>query len=297
MDTNKQSVNINLELMPVEMQDAYHKLCMPVNNNIKLESVILSPDNKAKIDEFIVETENKEKFIEYGLNPINRIILYGASGTGKTFLTKALSKYFDYTMLYIDIAGALSAGVASENLVDIFNLGNHIGKAVIFLDECDSICWARDDKENDDGASIRRANNTLFQLLDQMNPECIFVAATNLFNNLDPAFVRRFNVKMRFNKPEIDNIDDSIKHFILPKFRLENDMEQKIKEIIKWQGKTYTALSYYEIQDWVERAEKKALISGTDIIKESDIYDNFMYSMRMKLGRKEVTGEPYLYQE
>lgn len=279
-----------------KMKNTYNRMCMPVDTNIKLESVILSDENREKINQFLTETKYKEKFISYGLKPINRLMFYGASGTGKTYLSKALANHFGYELLYIDIATALSQGIAAQALKDVFEIGNHIGKAVIFLDECDAICWARDDKENDDTADIRRANNALFQLLDQMNPECVFISATNLFNNLDPAFVRRFNEKLEFFKPSLDDMDKTIQKFLLPQFTVEQNMEENVKKIVMWKGREYTALSYYEIQVWVEMAEKKAIIEGREFIYESDVYDLFMQSMRVKLGKK-PDNSVYLYQD
>lgn len=281
--------------LPEEMQSSYNRYCLPDNlEGLTINSVILSEENKRKIDEFLVETEYKEKFISYGLTPVNRLINYGASGTGKTYLTKCLAAHFKYELLSIDIANALSTGVAAKALEDIFELGNHIGKAIIFLDECDAIARDRSDKSVPEDPNVRRANNAVFQLLDRMNPQCIFVAATNLYNELDPAFVRRFDLKLEFKRPKLDNLEDTIRKFLLPKFTIKADMNEDIKNIILYHARNYTGLSYDEIQTWVERAEKLAIISGTEEIKESDIYKYFMDSLKVSIEYDE-TGKPYLH--
>ena len=277
-------------------QDIYSRLCMQVDTNISLDSVILSDENKEKIDKFIKETEYKEKFMRYGFKPINRIINYGASGTGKTYMTKALANYFGYELIYIDIAKALSSGTAAQSLEEIFDLGNHIGKAIIFLDECDAISRARDSKTSNEDPAVRRANNALFQLLDQMNPNCIFVSATNLYNELDAAFIRRFNLKLKFDRPDLGNLDESINKFLKKDFILNQDMQQDVKDILMWHGRNYTQLSYFEIQDWVERAEKNALIHDTLEVSENEIYGYFMQSMRVKVGY-DRDNKLYLYQD
>ena len=279
-----------------EMQSTYNRFCMPDDlTGLTINSVILSDENRKKVDEFLTETQYKMKFIHYRLQPINRILNYGASGTGKTFLTKCLAAHFGYELLAIDIANALSSGTAAPALESVFELGNHIGKAIIFLDECDAIARDRSDKSVPEDPNVRRANNALFQLLDRMNPECIFIAATNLYTELDPAFVRRFNLKLEFERPKLDNIDESIKKFLIPEFTYIQDMDESIKSIILWYARQYTGLSFYEIKDWVERTEKKVIIEGKTEILESSIYDLFMESMRIKVGRN-AKGEPYLYQ-
>lgn len=282
--------------LPEELQTAYNRYCLPDDlSGLTINSVILSDENKKKVDDFLVETKFKSKFIHYGLKPVNRMINYGASGTGKTFLTKCLAAHFNYELLAIDIANALSTGNAATALEDIFDLGNHIGHAIIFLDECDAIARDRSDKSVPEDPNVRRANNALFQLLDRMNPECIFISATNLYTELDPAFVRRFNIKLKFEIPPLDDLEETIRKFMLPAFSLEKDLQQDIKDIILYHAKEYTALSYYEIQTWVERAEKTAIINDSEVIKESDIYSYFMDSLRVRVGTDEKTGKLYLY--
>ena len=283
--------------LPEDLQDIYVKYCLPDDlSGLTIDSVILSDENKRKIDDFLTETKYKDKFIKYGLKPINRMLNYGASGTGKTFLTKCLAAHFNYELLAIDIANALSTGHAAIALEDVFKLGNHLGKAIIFLDECDAIARDRSDKSVPEDPNVRRANNALFQLLDRMNPECIFVSATNLYTELDPAFVRRFNIRLQFDRPKLESLEDAINKFKIPEFTLVHDMDEEIKSIVLYHAENYTGLSYDEIETWVERAEKVAIIEGVEEIHEKDIYGFFMDSLRLKIGY-DNNSKPYLFNE
>ena len=280
-----------------ELQYSYTRYCLPDKlEGLTIDSVILSDENRHKLNEFLTETEYKPKFMEYGLEPINRLILYGASGTGKTFMTKCLAAHLGYELLAIDIANALSTGNAPVALEGIFDLGNAIGKAIIFLDECDAIARNREDKSVPEDPNVRRANNTLFQLLDRMNPQCIFISATNLYKELDPAFIRRFDESMQFDRPPLDDLESAVRKFMLPKFSLDMDMQQDIKEIILWHARDYTGLSYDGIETWVERAEKLAIIRGEETIKETEIYKYFMEAMRVELKWSDKEKKHYLYQ-
>lgn len=281
-----------------DLQDIYTRYCLPDDlTGLTMDSVILSDENRGKINDFLVETKYKDKFMKYGLKPVNRILNYGASGTGKTFLTKCLAAHFNYELLSINIANALSTGNAPSALEDVFKLGNEIGKAIIFLDECDAIARDRSNKSIPEDPGVRRAINVLFQLLDRMNPECIFVSATNLYKELDSAFVRRFNVQMEFQIPPLDNLSETINKFMLPAFTLVEDMETDIKEILLYHARDYVSLSYYEIQTWVERAEKIAIIDEREEISEKDIFKFFMESLHVKVGKENGNGRPYLYKE
>ena len=76
--------------LPDDLKDVYNRLIMPVDTNITLDSVILSDENKQKIKDFLRELAYRDKLYEYGLEPMNRILMYGASGCGKPYLSKAL---------------------------------------------------------------------------------------------------------------------------------------------------------------------------------------------------------------
>lgn len=274
----------NIESLPAEYRDIYDEFIMEVDTNISLDSVILSNENIKKIETFLKETEYRDKLYEYGLEPMNRILMYGASGCGKTYLSKALSNHLGYTMLYIDIAKSLSDDTVSKNISKIFSLANYLGQCILMLDECDSIAWQRDTNNSDTG-TIRRATNTIFQHLDQMNHSNIFIAATNMLHRLDSAFERRFNMKMEFRRPELD-IKEAIKKFIFPKFKIIDDVDMTTETIVARRAGQYAKLSYYEIQGLVERGMKRAVLNNTNEVHTSDIYNDLAVAMRVKLNFK-----------
>lgn len=270
--------------LPKEYQELWDELIMPVDTNISFDSVILSDENKEKYKAFIKEQQYRDVLYEYGLEPMNRLLLYGASGTGKTFSLKALSNLLDYTMVYVDIAKALTDGNVAKNISNIFKLGNYIAEhydgAIIFLDECDAVAWNRDG--GGDGGVLRRATNSIFQGLDQMSHHAVFAAATNMLHRLDPAFERRFNLKMAFRRPSLD-IDECIKHFIYPKFIINDDVDETVREIVKRRAKQYAKLSYYEIEELVKRAMKRSILNDTSIVNTSDIYEDLATAMNFKI--------------
>lgn len=284
---------VNPSTLPAEYKEIYDELIMPVDTNISLDSVILSDENKQKIETFLQENNSKDALLAYGLQPMNRILMYGASGCGKTYLTKALSNYLGYTMLYIDIARALTDDTVSKNISRIFKLANYLGDCLIMLDECDAIAWQRDTGNGDTG-TIRRATNSIFQSLDQLRYENVFIAATNMLHRLDPAFERRFNLKMRFTRPDLD-IKDAIKKFIFPKFVIIDDVDETVESIISRRAKQYAKLSYYEIQGLVERAMKSAVISGTNKVYTSKIYEDLAVAMQVKIQFKTGTDPEEIF--
>lgn len=250
---------------------------MKVDTNIKLSSVILSDDNLQKINEFIEEIKNTDSLVEYGLLPMNRLMFYGDSGTGKTFLGKALSNHLGYKLLYVDIASALSGGTVADNLKQIFSLAGE-GKCIIFLDEVDSIAWSRDGR-NEESGDVRRATNSLFQLIDQMHYSNIVLAATNMLHRLDPAFKARFNLSLEFRRQKL-NTKDTVLKFIKNKFEVLDDVDETSENIINRR----VDLSYRELEFIVNRNMKRAVMSGTNIIKTSDIFRDLSIAVGLKIN-------------
>lgn len=270
--------------MAETLEQRVRPLLMRVDTNIKMEDVILSEENKRKIEQFNTENKNYAKLVRHGLQPMNRMLFYGDSGTGKTFLGKALSNYLGYRMLYVDIAQSLSTGEVAENLHTIFEYANLKEECLIFLDECDSIAWNRDAKSAE-GGMIRRATNSLFQLMDQMKPNVVIICATNLLHRLDPAFERRFNMKLEFRRPKVDLIPN-IKKFLHDGFTLDIDVNDTIVE-----KRAAGKLSYYEIQGLTERAMKKAVLADRMNVKLSDIYTELASILRIKRQFKTDVSE------
>jgi hypothetical protein len=266
-----------------ELEEIYDTMVMPVDTDIDLSKVILSTRNKELILQFIIETKNREKLERFGLHPMNRILMFGDSGTGKTYLTKALTNALGYQMLYVDIARAIASGNPAKNIADIFTIAEY-GDFVIFLDEADSIAWSRD-ADDAEGGDIRRATNTIFQHMDQMSSRIIVVAATNMVNRLDPAFRRRFNLELRFERPE-KNFKEIVSRFLFPGFTLDLDMDDQITE-------RRLKMSYAQIQESVERVMKKAILNDTMIIKMSDIYKDIARVTGVKIKGLNIEEEFY----
>ena len=110
--------------------------------------------------------------------------------------------------------------------------------------------------------------------MDQMAPNIIVICATNMLHRLDPAFARRFNMKMEFKRPET-NVKEIVQKFLRPEFTLIFDKEDPITE-------RRTKMSYYELQDVAERMMKKAVLNNSTRIKMSDIYLDIARQMNIK---------------
>ena len=280
--------------LPERLQDVYKYYCITDDiQNLSMNSIILTPELKLEIDKFRAEFEHREEFYDYGLTNINRILSYGASGTGKTFLAKCFAAEYGLELFTVDLANIISSPNAYNELASVFDLARHVKNSIIFLDECDQIARERGSLSND--PKIRQLINGLFKLLDSLDKTNICMAATNLEEQLDRAFVRRFDLKLKFYRPNVDFIDNTIERFINPKFNYIKDADEKIRFALMESAKNYTGLSFAEIEIWVQRAEKEAILENRKDFTQSQVYDFLMRSMGFELHETEIHGQ-YLYQ-
>ncbi|KPZ65317.1 ATP-dependent zinc metalloprotease FtsH [Pseudoalteromonas sp. P1-16-1b] len=149
---------------------------------------------------FIREQLNNKK-VSQGSLP-KGLLFSGPPGTGKTFMAEAFAYELGLSFIVINGADVVSQGCAVTNLKKLFEVINKISPCVVFFDEADSLCRARN--ENNPVHSL--AVNTLLAQMDGVTSSkgnCIFIAATNHPHLLDPALLRagRFEREIGFTYP------------------------------------------------------------------------------------------------
>lgn len=284
----------DLRKLPQKMQDTYKYYCVTEEvSGLTMDSIILTPTIKLEVDNFRKEFEHREEFYKFGLTNVNSILSYGASGTGKTFLAKCLASHYGLELFTVDLANIISSDNAYSELASVFDLARYVKNSIIFLDECDQIARERGSLNNN--PKIRQLINGLFKLMDSLDKTNICMAATNLEEQLDRAFVRRFDVKLKFYRPDVNFIDNTIEKFIHKDFKYTKDADDNIRYALMEAVKNYTGLSFAEIEIWVQRAEKDAILNGKTEFTQSEVYSYIMRSMGFKMNEHEKIGK-YIYQ-
>lgn len=126
-------------------------------------------------------------------NPTGRICLYGPPGTGKTAFGHWLAERIDRTHMLRKMSDLQSPflGVMERNLADAFEQAKR-DDAVLQIDEVDS--FLQDRRQAQRSWETSQVNEFLTQL---ESFDGVFIASTNLMDNLDPAAIRRFDYKLR----------------------------------------------------------------------------------------------------
>lgn len=137
-------------------------------------------------------------------------IFFGPPGTGKTESVYQIARKTGRNIMMVDLSQTRSKwfGESEKIVKKIFTdysalLRNSDREPILFINEADGLFTKRLDLGNR-GTSADQTMNTMQNILLQAleNFEGILIATTNLTENLDRAFERRFTFRITFPKPD-----------------------------------------------------------------------------------------------
>ena len=236
--------------------------------DIRAKKLFYSEENQKQI-EALTQSLSQSKFCriqkkltEKGLPCGIAVLLHGAPGCGKTETVYQLAKKTGRSIMQVDISATKSAwfGESEKKIKEIFTDYKELcskmkklkcGRTPILLfNECDAVFSKRKDISYSNTAQTENSIQNI--ILEEMeNLEGILIATTNLTDNLDPAFERRFLFKIRFENPTVE-----AKRAIW-----KNKLPWLTTEKAQQLATTYN-FSGGEIDNIVRKAEMKEIISG-----------------------------------
>lgn len=137
-------------------------------------------------------------------------LFYGSPGTGKTETVYQIARATGRDILRVDVDKIKSCwvGESEQNMKKLFDSYHNICKdsllaPILLFNEADAILGVR--MEGATHAVDKMENSIQNIILQEMESlDGIMIATTNLTNNLDKAFERRFLYKIQFNRPTAD---------------------------------------------------------------------------------------------
>ncbi|HET8621601.1 MAG TPA: ATP-dependent zinc metalloprotease FtsH [Acidimicrobiales bacterium] len=165
---------------------------------------------KQEITEVVDFLKHPERFAEIGARIPKGVLLVGPPGTGKTLIARAVAG--EAGVPFLSVTGSdfmeMFVGVGASRVRDLFQNARKLGRAIIFVDEIDSIGRKR-------GAGLGGGHDEREQTLNQMLSEMdgfeategiVMMAATNRPDILDSALLRpgRFDRQVVVPLPEVD---------------------------------------------------------------------------------------------
>jgi cell division protease FtsH len=166
---------------------------------------------KQEVTEVVEFLAEPEKYAEIGARIPKGVLLVGPPGTGKTLIARAVAG--EAGVPFLSVTGSdfmeMFVGVGASRVRDLFESARKLGKAIIFVDEIDSIGRKR-------GAGLGGGHDEREQTLNQMLSEMdgfeategiVMMGATNRPDILDPALLRpgRFDRQVLVPLPELQD--------------------------------------------------------------------------------------------
>jgi len=179
------------------------------DKNVTFKDVAGCDEEKQELEEVVDFLKNPRKYVEIGARIPKGILLFGAPGTGKTLLAKAVAG--EANVPFFSISGSdfveMFVGVGASRVRDLFKTAKENSPCIVFIDEIDAVGRQR-------GAGLGGGHDereqTLNQLLVEMdgfgnNSGIIVMAATNRPDILDPALLRpgRFDRQITVPNPDV----------------------------------------------------------------------------------------------
>ena len=188
-----------------------------ITTNKTFDDVVLNPKTKETLDALLKQVDKNviNKLKDWGIKDKKRgidakIVFYGVAGTGKTLTALAMAKSLKRQVISFDCSKILSmyVGESEKNVRAIFDKYYELrdktkSEPILLLNEADQFLSSRVSGAGSGSDKMHNQMQNIF--LEQIERfDGILIATTNLLENLDKAFSRRFNYKIEFSKPTLE---------------------------------------------------------------------------------------------
>ena len=217
-----------------------------ISTTKSLDDVVLNDKTKETLDALLKQVDKNviNRLKQWGIKDKKRgieakIIFYGVAGTGKTLTALALARSLKKEVLSFDCSKILSMyiGESEKNVRSIFDKYYELrtqtkSEPVLLLNEADQFLSARASGGVSSSDKMHNQMQNIF--LEQIERfDGILIATTNLLENLDKAFSRRFNYKIEFVKPNKTQRLDLWKKLLPSSLPFDKDFD--IEELAKYE--------------------------------------------------------------
>ena len=197
------------------------------SSSIKPKELYYNADIAQRVDELthFFEQDNYKSILEqmqkHNFRSAFTCLFYGTPGTGKTETVNQIARITGRDILLVDVPSLKDkwVGESEKNVKGVFDKYRKLVKRskvtpILLFNEADSIFGKRMTYlDSSVGQMLNTMQNIILQEMETL--EGILIATTNLTENLDSAFDRRFLYKIRFDRPGAE-VRSRIWHNMIP---------------------------------------------------------------------------------
>ena len=241
-----------------------------ISTGYNYKDMVLSAETEAQLEEIRTWLKfrkqlMKEWSFEDKIHNGFKSLFYGPPGTGKSMAAALIGKRNKMPVYRVDLSMVISKyiGETEKNLSKIFDAASD-KDWILFFDEADALFGKRSNIQN---ANDRFANQEVSYLLMRMEEyQGLAILATNFKNNIDKAFLRRFQSIVYFSFPNKEERYRLWKQSFSDKTIFAEDVDLDVLA----ENFTITGAS---IMNVVRYASIMALKKGNNVITKEHIID------------------------
>merc|ERR1719444_106638 len=174
--------------------------------NVQWDDVAGLDNAKDSLKETVILPTRFPQLFTGKRKPFKGILLFGPPGTGKSYLAKAVATEADSTFFSVSSADLISKWQGeSEKLVrNLFEMARESpgARAIIFIDEVDSLCGSRSEGESDSSRRVKTEFLVQMDGVGKTEGQVLVLGATNVPWELDAAIRRRFEKRVYIPLPD-----------------------------------------------------------------------------------------------
>ena len=176
--------------------------------DVKWEDIGGLDDMKEQLKEAIEwPLKYPDVFKKANTNPPKGILLYGAPGTGKTLLAKAVANESGVNFISVKGPSLISkyVGESERGIREVFKKAKQASPTILFFDEIDSLVPKRSESSTDAHVTERVISQFLTEMdgIEELKG-VVVLAATNRLDLIDPALLRSGRFDILFELPTPD---------------------------------------------------------------------------------------------
>jgi len=242
------------------------------SDKISIKQLFFSNDVQRQLESLaeLLSEENYHgicnRLKERGLRQGFACLFYGEPGTGKTESVLQIARQTGRDIMQVNISEVKSmwVGESEKNIKAIFDRYRAVAKhskriPILLFNEADAVIGKR--KEGAERSVDKMENSIQNIILQEMESlEGIMVATTNLVQNMDAAFERRFLYKVKFEKPELAQ-RTKIWQSMMP--RLSDNTAGKLASSFDFSGG--------QIENITRKCDIESILYGDEYVTEEKI--------------------------
>ena len=242
------------------------------SDKITMKQLFFADNVESQLDSLseLLSEENYQgicnRLKERGLRQGFACLFYGEPGTGKTESVLQIARKTGRDIMQVNISEVKSmwVGESEKNIKAIFDRYRAIAKhskriPILLFNEADAVIGKR--KEGAERSVDKMENSIQNIILQEMESlEGIMIATTNLVQNMDVAFERRFLYKVKFEKPELAQ-RTKIWQSMMP--RLSAESAGKLASSFDFSGG--------QIENIIRKCDIESILYGDDYVTDEKI--------------------------